>query len=111
MSKMIVDKVKLKAIANAVRFKDGSANTMHLPEIPDRIKAIPQSMGDGLVSMAFPARHLYRLIISAQSKCHPVRWRCHLPESMCRQSFMLPLILNCHTHYVIYRTGGVELCF
>jgi hypothetical protein len=53
MSKMIVDKVKLKAIANAVRFKDGSTNTMHLPEIPDRIKAIPQSMGDGLVSMAF----------------------------------------------------------
>ena len=48
MSKIILDLPKLKAIANAIRSKDGTAGLMKISEIPGRIADIPQSMGGSL---------------------------------------------------------------
>lgn len=64
MSKIILDLPKLKAIANAIRSKDGTTGTMKISEIPGRIADIPQSMGAGLTAFDFagisaiPFQHL-----------------------------------------------------
>jgi hypothetical protein len=100
MSKIVVDKVKLKSVANALRNRTGISDLMHFSEIPPAIESIPQSIKVYAQSSIYGISVIRQRAIEIGTIEHV-----HIQEEMRLKSRTLPLVQLGTIAYVLMEEG------